>query len=471
VFLLLAMLAVAGCSGPAAPDPRMVSEWMHLLFGAIRVERVSPPVASRIYAYASAAMYSGLAATSSDMPGLNGRLKDFPQLPAAEGRGYDRTIVAVAAERTTLDSLLHDALPTTKAAFAQLGDSLVSARGASEATRDRSVDLGRRIGLAIVAWAHGDGFDSTRGKPYVPPKGPGLWVNDSPANWYASNSISAVSQQITFDNPSNKISASNTSDRTLILDRPKTSTTLPALNIAGVTEPYWGHLRTFALTTWDECPAGYPYPYSTTPGSPMYEDAKKVYDIHQALTPEQREIALFWADNPAETATPAGHWLAIAAELIDEQHLDAEDGSKVMLLTSLSVADGFIAVWGYKFTHNLLRPRTYIRAVIDPNWEPAIPTPPFPEYMAGHSAVSAAAGAALTATLGNIPLDDSTHVNIGHPVRHFGSILQAADEAGMSREYGGIHYPSGVAVGKSVGQCVASKILSRLGPVVHMHGR
>src|SRR5437762_703415 len=137
-LLLPAVFAIAACSHQSPPDPRMVSEWMHLLFGAVRVERVSPPVASRLYAYASTALYSGLAATSTDLAPLSGKLNDFPTLPTAEGTGYDRTIVAVAAERTTLDSLLREALPTTKSALKQFADSLTTAQGASDAMRARS---------------------------------------------------------------------------------------------------------------------------------------------------------------------------------------------------------------------------------------------------------------------------------------------------------------------------------------------
>jgi hypothetical protein len=200
----------------------------------------------------------------------------------------------------------------------------------------------------------------------------------------------------------------------------------------------------------------------------MYQDAMEVATIHKTLTPEQRQTALYWADNPAETGTPAGHWLSIAAQVIAERHLNADQAASVMVLTSTSLADAFIAVWGYKFQMNLLRPRPYIRAVIDSTWEPAIPSPPFPEYMAGHSAISAAAARALTAMVGDVAFDDSTHLAIGHPVRHFASFTDAAKEAGMSRVYGGIHFPSGNRVGRTVGECVGGKITERLSVIVAM---
>jgi hypothetical protein len=77
-------------------------------------------------------------------------------------------------------------------------------------------------------------------------------------------------------------------------------------------------------------------------------------------------------------------WLSIAGQMVSEKHLTAEQGAWLTAQTSLSIADGFIAAWGYKFMLNVIRPRTFIRATMDSTWEPAIPTPPFPEYLSGH---------------------------------------------------------------------------------------
>jgi membrane-associated phospholipid phosphatase len=100
---------------------------------------------------------------------------------------------------------------------------------------------------------------------------------------------------------------------------------------------------------------------------------------------------------------------------------------------------------------------------MDSTWEPAIPTPPFPEYLSGHSTVSAAAAGVLTSLLGPIPFEDSTNVSIGHPARPFDSFNAAAVEAGQSRIYGGIHFPSGNVEGRRLGECIAHRITERLG--------
>jgi membrane-associated phospholipid phosphatase len=148
--------------------------------------------------------------------------------------------------------------------------------------------------------------------------------------------------------------------------------------------------------------------------------------------------------------------------MVTEKHLTAPEAARLMMLTSASLADAFIASWRLKFTHNLIRPRTYIRMTMDSTWEPAIPTPPFPEFVSGHAALSAAAATTMTAVLGTVAFEDSTNLNLGHPVRKFGSFMDAASEAGLSRIYGGIHFPSGNAGGRSLGECVGAKVFDRL---------
>jgi membrane-associated phospholipid phosphatase len=156
-----------------------------------------------------------------------------------------------------------------------------------------------------------------------------------------------------------------------------------------------------------------------------------------------------------------GHWISIASQVARQRHLSAEDAARMMVLTAAAQADAFIASWGYKYEYNLLRPRMYIRRLIDSTWEPLIPTPPFPEYPSGHSTMSAAAAAVLTALAGDVPFDDSTSITIGHAVRRFPSFRAASEEAGISRIYGGIHFPSGNLGGRALGQCIGEKVVAR----------
>ena len=89
--------------------------------------------------------------------------------------------------------------------------------------------------------------------------------------------------------------------------------------------------------------------------------------------------------------TPPGHWVSIVAQVLDAEGADAERRAEVMALLGIALSDAFVACWHEKFVHNLIRPVTYIRAHLDPAFEPLLVTPPFPEYPSGHSAQSAAA--------------------------------------------------------------------------------
>lgn len=468
-LLLILATPLASCSRAPQTDPAMVAEWMHTFYGIIRSERIGPPVAARLMAYASVALHEGLAAVTPGMTSLAGAANGLPAMPAAEaGVRYDPTIVAVAAERTLLDSLLTQALPSTQATLSRLADSLVNdrmARGTSEAVRDASLELGARIGNTVVAWSRTDGFAETRGRPYTPPVGPQYWGNDSPLHLGATQSFSGVTEFVGLDNPANIMRPGAASDRGLILSRPRAAgtTELPALNVVGITEPYWSTLRPFMLRSWDECPIAEPPPYSPDPESQIYRESKEVVDVSAALTDEQRTIALYWADNPGETGTPVGHWVAIAGQMVSQRNLSAAEAARLFVATSTAIADAFIAIWGYKFQYNLLRPRMYIRRHIDPDWEPLIITPPHPEYPSGHSGQSGAAAMVIAGLIGDGPFEDSTSMAIGHEVRRFNSFFDAAEEVAMSRLYGGVHYRFGNTAGTEVGYCIGRLVLQRLG--------
>src|SRR5215471_3068761 len=98
-----ALALLAGCAPSRPSDPRMVAEWMHSLYGAVRVERLSPPVASRLFAYSTVGLYSGMAAANPALPSLAGRLNGLTSLPRGDAsESFDETLTAVAAEQLIL---------------------------------------------------------------------------------------------------------------------------------------------------------------------------------------------------------------------------------------------------------------------------------------------------------------------------------------------------------------------------------
>ncbi len=132
----------------------------------------------------------------------------------------------------------------------------------------------------------------------------------------------------------------------------------------------------------------------------------------------------------------------------------------------MAVSDAFITCWHTKFVHNVVRPITYIQAHIDPSWNTpditdVVGTPPFPEYTSGHSVQSGASAFVLTSLFGDdYAFVDNTHLKLGMPGRPYRSFFAAADEAALSRLYGGIHYRSAIENGIEQGKCVGEHILS-----------
>jgi membrane-associated phospholipid phosphatase len=155
------------------------------------------------------------------------------------------------------------------------------------------------------------------------------------------------------------------------------------------------------------------------------------------------------------STTPPGHWIQLAIQASDK--LDLPLGKRVDLLARLGVAtaDAFITCWRAKFAYDTVRPLTYIRAHINADFTPYIITPPFPEYPSAHSVQSGAATAVLTQAFGeNFAYEDASHVADGLPPRRFASFAAAAEEAAMSRLYGGIHFRWAAEQGLKQGRCV-----------------
>ena len=468
--LLITAFGLPGCHRAAPPaEPRFVAEWMQNHYGLIRAERLSPPVASRIVAYSAVALYEGLAIGSTTLQSLAGRVNGLATLPrGSPNEHYDPQLVATTAERTVLDTLYREGLPQTKAALATLADSLQAARaaqGVDAAMASRSLELGRQLGLAVLDWARTDGFDSTRTKRWVPQVGKQYWANTSTPDEFVSQNLSAATDFVAFDNPSASLKPGQASERSLIVNRPKSSgiTTIKAVNPAGATEPWWGTLRSFVLRTPTECPIPEPPGYSEDKASTFYQEAMATYRAGSNVDDDKHRIVLYWADNPGQSGTPAGHWLSIGSQMVAQRKLTANQAAQLFALVSLAQADAFIAAWRVKYATMVVRPIAYINRMIDPKWQTDIITPPFPEYPSGHSVQSASAATVMTALLGDsVAFDDSTNLAIGHKVRRFSSFWAAAKEAQISRLYGGIHYPAAIDRGSDFGRCIGEKTIARL---------
>lgn len=418
-LLIAAALAGLGACGPAA-DPAATQgggqaavDWMNLVAARVQAEGLSPPVASRVYAYAGLSLYEAAVAGRGDLPSLAARLQGMPAPEAAPAR-LDSACAAAGAVSALAEAMLPraDSVTEVRALLRRQLDQR-AAEGLDGALVEDSASYGQRLGQALAAWAEQDGFRATRGLPYERPAGPGLWEPTGPAK-------------------------------------------------APATEPYWGTLRPFALGAADACAPPPPPAYSEEKGSAFFAQADAVYQAGQGLDGERTAIAKFWADGAGATPTPPGHWVSILGQAITARELPMLEAVGAYARLGVALGDAFISCWQGKFRYNLLRPETYIQRHIDAQWKPLLTTPPFPEYTSGHSVASAAAALVLTEVIGSAPYTDRTHESRGLPTRSFESFDAAAREAAISRLYGGIHYPVAIDRGLEQGRCVGRAILDKM---------
>lgn len=406
----------------------VATEWFALSFKLVQqTPGYSPPVASRALAYLGLALYES---TTPGVPGrqsLAGQLSELDSLPLAQpDEPLHWPTVANAAMATMTRMMFRQASAENKARIDLLERELPVRHGrdfdpifVTAEIGNRSQTFGRLMAMAILTWARTDGGHEAWGplrrsqSIYVPPSGPGQWTPTPPA--YQSALL-----------------------------------------------PGWGKVRNFAPANATDCGLPPPPSYSEAMESPFHAEAAEVHRISTQATQEQRQFALYWADDPGKTPTPAGHWAYIATDLLKGRKATLAQAAEVYATLNLAMADAFIAAWRTKYEINLLRPVTYIQQAFDRLWiPPLMDTPPFPEFPSGHSVQSSAAAQVLEQAFGaDFAFVDNTHNDRGWGPRHFASFRAAADEAAMSRLYAGIHFRSGVEAGIVQGRCVARNILA-----------
>ena len=413
-LVLSGPMAAAGQAEDTAGE--VLRQWYKLVLRLVRhTATYSPPVASRSFAYLGVAAYQAVATSSSGLASLEGQINGLTALPARKpGERYADALIIHCVMAGAVKAFFGNTGPTGQRVMAATEKKLKAEAlaGVPEDVAARSLAFGEALTAAILAWSEGDGgaVIENMGFPlaYEIKPGPGHWAPTS-----------AIRQQ-----------------------------QYPLL-------PNWGRNRTFAMPDGASCSLPAPPAYSEDPNSGFYREAKEVYDTARSLTPEQEVIARFWSDDPMLSPTPPGHWISIVLEILAAEKADADKTADVLMRLGVTLADAFIGCWNAKFQYDLVRPVTYIRKVIDPKFEPLLITPPFPEYPSGHSVQSGAAAVVLTAIYGeNFAFTDSTHVRDGIAPRSYLSFAAAAEEAGISRLYGGIHFRSGVDRGLEQGRCI-----------------
>jgi len=406
----------------------VVYDWFFLAFQLIQqTPGFSPPIAARALGYMGLTLYESVVPGMPGYQSLAGQLNELSSLPWAQpDEPLHWPTVANASMATMTRMMFSNASAENKARIDTLERSLplkytqdFDPNSVTAEMTNRSETFGKLMAMAIMTWARTDGGHEAWGpirrhqQNYVPPSGTGKWSATPPA-------------------------------------------------FAAPLLPYWGKNRPFVMKTADDCPAPTPPAYSEEPGSAFYKDGMEVYQISRAATQEQRQFALYWADDAGKTPTPAGHWAYVTNDLLRNNKADLGTAAEVFALLNMAMSDAFVAAWNTKYKLNVLRPVTYVQLVIDSNWTPSLmPTPPFPDYPSGHSVQSSAAAAVLGKMFGaNTAFVDNTHNDRGWGPRTFKSFKAAADEAAASRIFAGIHYRFASEGGKPQGQCAADKVLA-----------
>lgn len=437
-LIALAVLATAACDTPAPEkyagavnDPELLHSSVLATTNAMVESITSPPVSSRNYAYASIAAYEALRPGFQGYASMADQLRGLQAVPQPEpGQEISFPIASVSAFLMVAEALVFAPGPV-----AAHRDSLLAElreRGVPRRVVQRSAAYGEQVAQHILAWAATDNVKAARAQTR-------LTVEELPGRWKPT----------------------------------------PPAYMQGL-EPNWMVLRPFTLDSASQFRPPPPHPYDLREGSEFYRQLMEVYEIGKNLTPEQREIANFWDCNPykveaqghmmfaVKKISPGGHWMGITGIAARKSGADIMGTAEAYARVAVALADGFISVWDEKYRSLLVRPETVIFEEIDPSWRPLLQTPPFPEYTSGHSVVSAAAAEVLTDIFGeNFAFDDDVEVPYGLPVRSFTSFRQAADEAAISRLYGGIHYrmaaENGVVQGRKLGQQVVQRVSTRAG--------
>jgi hypothetical protein len=411
--LVAAAAGVAGaqsppfdCPCPPARCGDVVLRWNEAALTAIRAEKTPPPVAARNLAIVHVAIYDAVTAVERSHEPFWVRF-DAPV-------DADPTVAAAVAGHRALTELYPGRADDLDATLMDVLNPVPAGPA-----KTRGIALGQAVAEQVLRWRDADGCTG-RASAYTPRLEVGRWRPTPPK----------------YDPP--------------LL-------------------PGWARVPFFALPEVAAFRPPAPPALSSREYAVAYEQVRALGGTDSvARTREQTEVAFFWADGEG-TVTPPGHWNRIARSVALDRRTTLAENARLFALLNVAMADAAIVCWECKFRFDFWRPVTAIREA-GQDWTPLLPTPPFPAYTSGHSSFSGAAAAALAAYFGTDEVRFST-TSDGLPgvVRSFGSFSAAAEEAGMSRIYGGIHWSfdnaAGLKCGRDVGEYVDRHFFRPAAPV------
>lgn len=384
----------------------------------------NPPLAARFFSYACLAGYEVVTQNNDKFKSMYGLLKKYPQLQKPDTlHNYSYRLAALLAMLETAKKLQPSGnlLEKYEARFI---DSLAN-NGYDEEVIENSKRYALGVSKRILAYAKADGYNKISNyRRYTASDEEGSWFPTPPAYFAA-------------------------------------------------VEPYFNTIRPYTLDSCSQFKPVPPVPFSKDKNSAFYK--LMLLNYNDNLSEDHRAIAAFWDCNPfavqdnghllvgIKKISPGAHWLGITGIACKKEGKSFDETMQIYTTVSVGLMDAFICCWDEKYRSNRIRPETAIRKYIDPEWTPLIQTPPFPEYLSGHSTISASSATILTHFFGdNFSYTDTIEVRYGLPARTFSSFKQAAREAAISRFYGGIHFMDAIDEGFEQGEKVGEWVLRKL---------
>ncbi|AEE48557.1 vanadium-dependent haloperoxidase [Haliscomenobacter hydrossis] len=428
IYSCVLLFTLFACTKKAVVSPeinsRDISNVITQMTDVMIHDVTNPPLAARFFAYTCLAAHEVVALHDSKVPSMQGRLNEFPKIekPSIAGE-YSYPVAAVLAMYETAKKMqpsgkLLDALEL------KWIDSL-QRNGFSKLVLDNSLRYAQAISAQILPYAKADRYNRISNYPRYTPLGTeGTWY-PTPPGYFAP------------------------------------------------VEPYFNTIRPFTLDSAAQFKPVAPVAFSADQKSAFYTQMQEVYA--QDLSREKLEIAAFWDCNPfalqdnghlmvgMKKISPGAHWMGIAGIACAKSKASLAKTVQVYTTLAIGLMDGFYCCWDEKYRSNRIRPETAIRKYIDPKWKPFLQTPPFPEYLSGHSTISAVAAVILTHFFGeDFAYTDTVEERFGLKSRKFSSFQQAAEEAGISRLYGGIHFMDAITNGQKQGEKVGELVVGKL---------
>jgi len=428
ILLVIIVLSLMSCN--SQQDVKVSAEDYHdaldQLTDVMVYDIFSPPVASRIYAYPSIAAYEIIAQdTTNSFASLSNRIEHLSPIPKVDN--YSEVNLEMSAIMAYLN--VGEELIFSTHKLKTYKDSIYK-NWSKSPKFEKSLDYANKVSNHVINWLKDDNYAQTRTMPKFS-------INtEDPSRWVPT----------------------------------------PPDYMDGI-EPNWIKMRTFVMDSASMFRPKGPTHFSLNVESKFYQELMEVYNtVNKARelgdNSELINIAKFWDCNPyvsthkghmmfaTKKITPGAHWILINKLVAKKENLDFAQTAKSYALLSIGIYEAFISSWDEKYRSNLIRPETLINQHIDEQWTPILQTPPFPEHTSGHSVVSAASSVIMTHLYGdNYQFKDTTEEIYGLPARSFNSFSEAAEEAAISRLYGGIHYMPSITEGLKQGRKVGKHVL------------